>query len=91
MNIGTGSPGKLDALTRRAADIKVALKQVQAQRRAQERADRQRLESLIGEALLADAEADTDSHGARKAYISEALDKYAAGSSRAFLKAKGWL
>ena len=86
--------GKLDALSklsRRASDIKAALKGVQARKRAQERADRERLEALIGSALLADAESEEDS-GSRRAYISQILDRQVTSeTARVFLAAKGWL
>jgi hypothetical protein len=86
---------KLDALSklsRRAADIKAALKEVQVRKRTQEREDRQRLEALIGSALLADAEADTGSSGGRRAYIAQILDQQTTSPiSRTFLAAKGWL
>ena len=85
-------PDTLTKLSRRAADIKAALKEVQARKRAQEREDRQRLEALIGSALLADAEADTGSSGGRRAYIAQILDQQTtAPMSRSFLAAKGWL
>jgi len=86
---------KLDALSklsRRAADIKAALKEVQVRKRAQEREDRERLEALIGSALLADAEADTGSSGGRRAHIAQILDRQTTSPiSRSFLAAKGWL
>jgi hypothetical protein len=94
LNNETGST-KLDALSkisRRADDIKTALKEVQARKRAQERADKERLEALIGSALLTDAEADTASAGGRRAYISQALDRQISSApARAFLSTKGWL
>jgi hypothetical protein len=86
---------RLDAvsrLSRRAADIRAALKQVRARQRAQERTDRLRLEALIGSAVLLEIEASgVDVSGAHRAYISEALAKHAPEPSRGFLKAKGWL
>lgn len=84
-------PDTLTKLSRRAADIAAALKEVKARQRAQERADRERLEALIGSALLAEVEASSDS-GSRRAYISEVLDKQTTSPiSRSFLVAKGWL
>ena len=86
---------RLDALTkisRRAADLKAALKDIQARQRAQERADRERIAALIGTAILADAEADTDLAGDRRLYIRQILDQQIiSDASRAFLTAKGWL
>ena len=85
-------PDALSKLSRRAADIKAALKEVQGRKRAQEREDRQRLEALIGSALLADAEADTGSSGGRRAYIAQILDRQTTSPiSRTFLAAKRWL
>jgi hypothetical protein len=86
---------KLDALSklaRRAEDVKAALKEVQARRRNQEKVDRLRLEALIGSAMLADAEADADSGGGRRTYISQILDRQITSPiARAFLAVKGWL
>jgi len=82
----------LSKLSRRADDLRAALKEMQSRKRSQERADRERLEGLIGSALLADAEADKASGGSRRAYISQVLDRQiTSGPSRAFLAAKGWL
>jgi hypothetical protein len=83
---------RLDVLGRRAADIKAALKAVQAKQRAQERADDRRIKALIGAALVADIEAaDATTLGARKAYISEVLNRHAPAMWKPFLTAKGWL
>ena len=86
---------KLDALSKlaqRADDLKAALHEMQARRRAQERLDRQHLEALIGSALLADAEADTNSGGGRREYISQVLDRQITSeAARTFLTTKGWL
>jgi hypothetical protein len=81
---------KLDGIIKRQEDIRVALKEVQKRRRAQEKSDRLRLESEIGAALLADAEA-SDS-GARRAYISEVVDRMVTNeAARTFLRSKKWL
>jgi hypothetical protein len=93
MNDANNRIGKLDALNKRAAEMKDALKEMQARRRAQERVDRQRLEALVGAVLLADAEAeDEEVRAARRAYISDALNRRVTGEgNRAFLKTKCWL
>jgi hypothetical protein len=81
---------KLDDLLRQQSDIRAALKEIQKRRRAQERTDRLRLEAEIGAALLADAEASDTS--ARRAYISEVLDRMVTNeTARAFLRSKKWL
>jgi hypothetical protein len=83
----------LETLRKRAGEIKAALKAVQAKQKAQARADDERLKSLIGEALIDDAEsAGPETRGGRRAYISEVLDRQTKPpAARAFLKAKGWL
>jgi hypothetical protein len=45
----------LETLRKRAGEIKAALKAVRAKQKAQARADDERLKSLIGMALIADA------------------------------------
>ena len=93
MNNETNAGKKLQAIIQQQADIKVALKEIQARRRAQERADRQRLEALIGAAVLADLEsASQDSHDGRRAYVCQVLDRYIqTEGSRAFIRSKGML
>jgi hypothetical protein len=83
----------LSKLSRRAADMKAALKEVRLRQHAQERTDRRRLEGLIGAALLADVEAaDSGARSQRQAYISAALSRFVTSDvAIAFLKAKKWL
>jgi len=84
---------KLDALIGREDSVRAALEEIRLRRRAQERNDRERLGSVIGEAvLLANAdETDPAKRETLRALISEALDKYTSGPSRAFVSAKKWL
>ena len=86
-----GRTSKLDALCKRADEIKAALLEVQSRRRAQERAERQRLEEIIGSAVLDEA-ADEEAKGMPWPYVREILDKRVTSKeSRAFLAEKGWL
>jgi hypothetical protein len=82
------SGDKVDALRKRAHEIKAALEAVQAKQRQQEKADDRRVKALIGAALVADVEgADTEERARRKTYITEALARNTvSGPSRAFLK-----
>jgi hypothetical protein len=93
MNNGRPRKAKLDALIERQESIRAALEEIRLRRRAQEREDRERLALEIGEALLlADAdETDPARRSARRAYISEALDRYTKGPARAFVRTKNWL
>ena len=90
-----GSKGgdKVDALRKRASEIKAALEAVQAKQRQQERADDRHLKALIGTAMVADVEgADTAERTRKKAYVSEVLERNTVSEpARAFLKVKGWL
>jgi uncharacterized membrane-anchored protein len=87
------SGDKVDALRRRAHEIKAALEAVQAKQRQQEKADDRRVKALIGAALVADVEgADTEEQARIKTYIGQALARNTvSGPARAFLKVKGWL
>jgi hypothetical protein len=93
MNQDRQRKSKLDALIERQDSIRAALEEIRLRRRTQEKNDRERLGSLIGEALLlADAdEPDPARREARRTLISEALDRYTRGPSRAFVGAKKWL
>ena len=84
---------KLGAIAKQKANAKVALKEIDARLRAQQRADRIRLVAEIGAALLADAEqANSGTSGARRAYIRDVLDRNVKNEGkRAFLTSKGWL
>jgi hypothetical protein len=90
-----GSKGgdKVDALRKRASEIKAALEAVQAKQRQQEKADDRHLKALIGAAIVADVEgADTPERTRKKAYVSEVLEQNTVSEpARAFLKVKGWL
>jgi hypothetical protein len=85
---------KVDALRKRANEIKAALEAVQAKQRAQEKSDDRRLKALIGSAVVADVEscADTAEQEKRKAYIGGVLVRNTVSeTARAFLRIKGWL
>jgi hypothetical protein len=84
---------KLEAIIGREDSVRAALQELHLRRRAQERKDRAREGSEIGEAmLLADAdETDAARRSARRAFISEALDRYTKGPSREFMRLKSWL
>jgi hypothetical protein len=90
---GNTGGDKVDALRKRASEIKAALEAVQAKQRRQEKADDRRIKALIGEAMVADVEgASAAEQSGRKAYISEVLARNTvAEPARAFLKVKGWL
>lgn len=84
---------KVDALRKRASEIKAALEVVQAKQRQQEKVDDRRVKALIGAAMVADVEnADTTEQTRMKTYISDVLARNTvAEPARAFLKVKGWL
>jgi hypothetical protein len=84
---------KLDALIGREDSVRAALEEIRLRRRAQQKDDRERLGSLIGEAMLqADAdESDPARRETRRALIAEALDRYTRGPSRVFVTVKQWL
>jgi hypothetical protein len=91
---GVKTGDKVDALRKRASEIKAALEAVQAKQRQQEKADDRHVKALIGAAVVADIEvgADTADGKQRKAYVSEILARNTVSeSARAFLKVKGWL
>jgi hypothetical protein len=91
---GVKTGDKVDALRKRASEIRAALEAVQAKQRQQEKADDRRVKALIGAAVVADVEVGTDTADPkqRKAYISEVLARNTVSeSARAFLKVKGWL
>ena len=52
---GNTGGDKVDALRKRASEIKAALEAVQAKQRQQEKADDRRIKALIGEAMVADS------------------------------------
>lgn len=93
----TGNSGdKVDALRKRANEIKAALEAVQAKQRQQEKADDRHIKALIGAAMVADVESadggDKQERTRRKAYIGEVLARNTVSEpARAFLKVKGWL
>ena len=90
---GNTGGDKVDALRKRASEIKAALEAVQAKQRQQEKADDRRIKALIGEAMVADVEgASAAEQSGRKAYIGDVLARNTvAEPARAFLKVKGWL
>lgn len=87
------SEDKVDALRKRANEMRAALEAVQIKQRQQEKADDKHVKALIGAALVADVErADKEERAQRKAYISEALARNTVSEpARAFLRVKGWL
>ena len=71
---GTNSCDKVDALRKRANEIRAALEAVQAKQRQQEKADDLHVKALIGAAMVADVErADAVDQTKRKTYISDIL------------------
>jgi hypothetical protein len=84
---------KVDALRKRASEIRAALEAVQAKQREQEKEDDLHLKLLIGSAMIVDVEnASEDERMQKKVYISDVLAKNTvAQPARAFLKIKGWL
>ncbi len=90
---GNNGRDKVDALRKRASEIKAALEAVQAKQRQQEKVDDRRVKALIGAAMVADVEnADTTEQARMKTYISDVLARNTvAEPARAFLKVKGWL
>jgi len=93
MNNNEPKKGKLESIMGREDAVRAALQELHFRRRAQERKDRAREGSEIGEAmLLADTdETDPARRSARRAFISEALDRYTKGPSREFMRLKQWL
>ncbi len=90
---GVKTGDKVDALRKRADEIKAALEAVQAKQKQQEKSDDRQLKALIGAAMVADIDAtEKDERASRKAYVSEVLARNTvSASARAFLKVKGWL
>ncbi|MDP8983001.1 MAG: hypothetical protein M3O35_20690 [Acidobacteriota bacterium] len=90
---GNNGGDKVDALRKRASEIKAALEAVQAKQRQQEKVDDRRVKALIGAAMVADVEnADAAEQARMKTYISDVLARNTvAEPARAFLKVKGWL
>ena len=90
---GTKSSDKVDALRKRANEIKAALEAVQAKQRQQEKTDDRRTKMLIGTAMVADVDAaEKEQRSQRKALIAEVLARNTVSeAARGFLKVKGWL
>jgi len=90
---GSNGADKVDALRKRANEMRVALEAVQAKQRQQEKADARHLQALIGAAVVADVDGAEPAEGAKKrAYVGEILARYTVSeAARAFLRAKGWL
>ena len=84
---------KVDALRKRANEIKATLEAVQAKQRQQEKTDDRRIKVLIGTAMVADVDgADKEQRLQRKALIAEVLARNTVSeAARSFLKVKGWL
>jgi hypothetical protein len=83
----------VDALRKRANEIRAALEAVEAKQRQQEKADDRHMKALIGAAVVADIECeDATERIRRKAYVGEVLARNTVSErERAFLKVKGWL
>lgn len=90
---GVKSGDKVDALRKRATEIKAALEAVQAKQRQQEKADDRRIKMLIGTAMVADVDAaEKEQKSQRKALVAEVLARNTVSeAARIFLKVKGWL
>jgi len=90
---GGRSGDKVDALRKRAEEIRAALEAVQARQRQQEKADDRQVKALIGAAMVADVDsAGKDGRAEKKAYIADVLLRNTVSeAARAFLKVKGWL
>lgn len=90
---GTKSGDKVDALRKRANEIKAALEAVQTKQRQQEKTDDRRIKMLIGTAMVADVDAaEKEQRSQRKILIAEVLARNTVSEpARAFLKVKGWL
>lgn len=90
---GTKSSDKVDALRKRANEIKAALEAVQAKQRQQEKTDDRRIKMLIGTAMVTDVDvAEKEQRVQRKALIAEVLARNTVSeAARSFLKVKGWL
>jgi hypothetical protein len=90
---GSNCGDKVDALRKRANEMRVALEAVQAKQRQQEKADARHLQALIGAAVVADVDGAEPAEGAKKrAYVSEILARNTVSeAARAFLRVKGWL
>lgn len=90
---GAKSGDKVDALKKRADEIKAALEAVQAKQRQQEKTDDRRIKMLIGTAMVADVDAaEKEQRSQRKALVAEVLARNTVSeAARGFLKVKGWL
>jgi hypothetical protein len=90
---GMKTGDKVDALRKRASEIKAALEAVQTKQRQQEKADERHIRALIGAAMVDDVEAaDKEDRVRRKAYVGDVLARNTLSeAARAFLKIKGWL
>jgi hypothetical protein len=85
----TNAAQKLNALLKREAAIKKALRAEKAKRRDREEQDRERLKAIIGNALLQDAEQYPDFDLMIRSVLKTTIKP---GSSEFnFLKTKGWL
>ena len=87
------SNDKVDALRKRADEIKAALEAVQTKQKQQEKTDDHRIKMLIGTAMVADVDAaEKEQRSQRKALIAEVLARNTVSeAARGFLKVKGWL
>lgn len=90
---GTKAGDKVDALRKRANEIKAALEAVQTKQRQQEKTDGRRIKMLIGTAMVADVDAaEKEQRSQRKSLIAEVLARNTVSeAARSFLKIKGWL
>jgi hypothetical protein len=96
MNSNNGRNGRIDALTRREAEVKAAIAALRAEKKRQKELNREtaaRVHALLGAAVAADLETATDQNRAVRAYIREVLGRTYGKTSgpRALLEAAGLL
>jgi len=82
-----GENGRLEALRKRAAEIKAQLAEEEAKVKTQQRKDDTREKVLIGAAFLADMEKNPDTRQLVAGVLERAI---VAPKDRAFLKGRGW-
>ena len=82
---------KLSALIKRQGEIGAALKEIKARRRAQQKADRSRLEALLGWAILQETDGRPPSAEVHRAWLCGVLTKHVkSDADRAFLVLSGF-
>ena len=79
---------RLEALRKRANEIKAKIAAVEAMDKGRQRKDENRVKILVGAGVIA----DTEKHPETRAGVVSVLDRaITAPKDREFLKAKGWL